>query len=127
MQGRKNPAVPFYDDASVISCQAAAAITGKRFVAGSGNTTDGRPRVATAGAGARVFGVAGGDTIANDGVTVYRGSTQAVPVTAGAALTAWQDVESDAAGRAVPLTTGVRAGTVTEDCANGGDAKIFLA
>jgi hypothetical protein len=122
---RTNAAVPFYSEGKEFTCHCGAAVTGKRFVAVSGNQIDERPVVSHAGAGAVVLGVSGYDAALGAGVTVYR-KGNVMPVTAGAALTAGQQVQSDANGQAIPLASGVAAGIALADAANGTEAKIAL-
>jgi hypothetical protein len=122
---RTNAAVPFYSEGYIFTCHAAAAVTGKRFVAVTANQVDERPAVSPAGAGVAVLGVAAYDAPLGGGVTVYR-KPSVMPVTAGAALTAGQQVQSDAAGRAIPLAAGIAVGFALADAANGADAKIAL-
>jgi hypothetical protein len=120
-----NPAVPFYSEGKEFTCHAQTAVTGKRFVAVTGNAVGERPQVGHAAAGGRVLGVAGFDAAPGEGVTVYR-SPNVMPVRAGAALTAGQRVQSDATGQAIVLAAGVEAGIVLADAASGADAKIAL-
>ena len=49
-----------------------------------------------------------------------------VPVTAGATLTAGQEVQTDATGQAIPFAAGVKAGYVLNGAASGADAEIAL-
>lgn len=124
-----NEAVPYWDQADTITCHAAAAITGKRFVGISAARTGGNPTVthaAAAGAQPSRVGVAAYDAPAGSKVTVYTG-TQVVPVTAGAALTAGQSLTSSATGAAVDAAAGPVLGTAYDDAANGTDTPVKLA
>lgn len=120
-----NPAVPFYSEGAEFTCHAGAAITGKRFVKITGAAVGERPVVVPCTAAAKVFGVAGFDAAAGEGVTVYR-LPNVMPVNAGAAITAGQEVESNATGQAIPLAAGKSAGVACADAANAADAKIAL-
>ena len=125
-----NPAVPFWDEANTITCHASAAVTGKRFVAVSGPRVDGKPRVAHAvgSATSRSLGVAAYDAPSGAKVSVYTGPGIVMPVTAAGAITAGQDVYSDAQGRATATQpTGARAaGVALDDAADGTDAVIRI-
>lgn len=121
-----NPAVPFYSEGKEFTCHVGAGgVIGKRFVMVSGNAVSERPVVITPTAGAACLGVAGFDGAAGDGVTVYR-KPNVMPVKAGAALTAGQEVQTDASGQAIVLAAGKSLGIVLADAASGADAKIAL-
>jgi hypothetical protein len=65
------------------------------------------PQVAQCVAGDRAFGVAGFDGAnAGDVIPVINGPGIVVPMNAGAAITAGQEVQSDANGDAIPLAAG---------------------
>lgn len=120
-----NDAVPYWDPADTITGYASAALTGKRFVRVTGARTDGLPTLAVPAAGDRCVGVASRD-VALGGKVMF--ATEGVwPVTAGAVLTAGQEVQTDADGRAIPLAAGKALGVVLDDVANGADAPIKLA
>lgn len=121
---RNNSAIPFYSEGYIFTCHAAQDLAGKRFVTLAGNQLDDRPTVGYA-AGGRPLGVSAYDVVLGGGVTVYR-APSVMPVTAGAALTAGQEVGSDAEGRAVPAGAGTGIGLALADCAEGDDAKIAL-
>lgn len=131
-----NEAIAFYDSGEDITGFCTAAVTGKRFVKISGartggphgvsdDITGGNVKVAPAGAGDKVFGVATYDQLINKLVPVAR-AMKVMPVTAGGALSAGQEVQSDATGKAVVLSTGKAAGYVLDDCASGNDAQVVL-
>lgn len=120
-----NETIPYWQPGDTPTCHAKAAVTGKRFVAISGPRVGGNPQVSPAGAGVKVFGVAGRDAAA--GTKVIAHTEGIVPVTAGAALTAGQEVQSDATGQAIVLAAGKPAGSVVDDVALGADAPIQLA
>lgn len=122
-----NEAIPYFEDGDRLTGHCTATVRGKRFVVVSGNLqTDNNIAVAEAGAGAAAFGVAGYDGATGAKIPVITGN-QVVPVLAGAALTAGQQVQSDAAGRAIPLATGVSLGKVlTAQSTVDADAMIKL-
>lgn len=130
-----NEAIAFYDSGEDITGFCTAAVTGKRFVKVSGARTGGGPvsddigggnvKVAPAGAGDKVFGVATYDAAINSLVPVAR-ANKVMPVLAGAALTAGQEVQSDALGKAIPLAAGKAAGLVIDDAASGAEAQVSL-
>ena len=126
-----NPAVPFWDEGNTFTGHASTAVTGKRFVSISGARVDGNPRVAHAvgSATVRAIGVAAYDAASGAKVTVYSGPGIVMPVTAAGAITAGQDVYSDAQGRATATQpAGARpAGVALDDAADGTDAVIKLA
>lgn len=132
-----NPCVPLYKPGGEITGHATAAITGGRFVdisaaPASGpalNTaTDGANlKVATCGAGARSFGVAGYDAAASgDKIPVHAQPGSIVPVTAGGTVTAGQEVESDATGRAITLATGKACGKAVTSATVGNPVYVRL-
>jgi Uncharacterized conserved protein (DUF2190) len=114
-----NPVIPLYEPGERFSARVTAAVTHGTFVAPSGNFEGGPlldvsaptspltggnlPKVATCGAGAKAIGVAGFDAVADgDVIPVINGPGIVVPMTAGAAITAGQQVESNAAGNPIP-------------------------
>lgn len=122
--------IPFKEDANRVTCTASAAVTGKRFVAISGDrNADGTYTVAPAGAGAKVFGVAAWSAPAGARVTVVVvESGHIVPVKAAAALAANDSVTPDATGQAAVAGAGARAaGIVLTGAAAGADAQVLLA
>jgi hypothetical protein len=135
-----NDSIPYYTPAFDLPCQVTAAVTGKRFVAISAArvsgpllaaTADGgNYRVAQCGAGGRAVGVSKYDQGTVGGkLGIHR--IGVVPVTAGAAITAGQDIMSDATGQAVPWTSAAseankRLGTAMNDAANGADCEVSL-
>ena len=125
-----NDLIPFKEHANRVTCTATAAVTGKTFVAISGDlNADGTYSVAPAGAGAKVFGVAAWDAPAGRKVTVIPlEAGDIVPVTAAAALAANDSVTPDATGKAaVAAAAAGAAGIVLTGAAAGADAQVLLA
>lgn len=129
-----NEAIHFYEPGKSITCKAGAAVTGKRAVAITGNRTSGPGLSATAeggvytvgavSAGGRIFGVAAHDAAINELVTVLRGGI--VPIRAGAAISAFAEVEVDANGQVITKSSGVAIGFVATGASNGADAEVVL-
>jgi hypothetical protein len=132
-----NELIPFYDEGNTITCKTVSGVTGKRFVSIAGVPVNdvpitgvtgagvGLPHVELTGAGlGSVFGVAAYDAPANSAVGVVHATSIVVPVTAGANITANTFVQSDATGRAVPFTTGVKLGLALDTVASGADCPI---
>lgn len=120
--------VPFRETGTRSTGTATAPVTGGRFLVITGDQLpDGTLAVAhPSAAGARPVGVAAYDAPAGGKVGIIRGKGTVLPVTAGAALTAGQDVQVDAVGRVVPVTGGVPV-AYTEDAATpGGTARVCL-
>src|SRR5215831_4376149 len=93
-----NDCIPFYRPGEDVTVQASAAITGKRFIAPSGDRLSGPGLSATA-----------------EGSN-YR----------GAHCGAGQAVQSDGTGQAIVLASGVKLGVVMTGCSSGADAEIAL-
>jgi hypothetical protein len=120
-----NTCVPFWVFGEDVTGSCSAAVTGKRFVAISGARVGEQLRIAHAGAGTRALGVSAHDAPVDGLVNVLR-QGQIVPVTAGAAITAGQDIEVGAAGKAIPHAAGTVVGYAADDAANNTDAAIVL-
>lgn len=114
-----NECIPLYRPGADITCLAGGAITGKTFVKVSAALVAGNPSqnvdstlltVVTCTAGAKAFGVASYDVASGSRVPVIAGPGQVVPVTSGAAVTAGTEVEVNASGQAITLSTGKAAG-----------------
>lgn len=143
-----NECTPFKEPAVSFTARCSAAVTGKRFVKVSGNRTGGGGQGAagstTVGVGLssdaeNVYKVA--QCVAKDtsvGVSGYDGANGAeikvfgrgkgliLPITAGAAIAAGAEVESDAEGRAITLAAGKALGyCMTAVAALGEDAEIL--
>jgi hypothetical protein len=139
--GLNNLANPFYDEGDEVTGYCTAAVTGMTFVKISGPRQPGGPNlvnsaitdsvvggtisVAPAGAGDKVLGVAMYDQSLGNLVPIFR-SPKVMPVTAGAAITAGQEVQSDGNGNAIPVAAGRPAGLAFDSCASGGIAQISL-
>jgi hypothetical protein len=139
--GVNNLANPFYDEGDEVTGYCTAAVTGMTFVKVSGPRQPGGPNlvsggitdsvvggtisVAPAALGDKVLGVAMYDQTLGNLVPIFR-SPKVMPVTAGAAITAGQEVQSDANGNAIPVAAGRPAGLAFDSCASGGIAQISL-
>jgi predicted RecA/RadA family phage recombinase len=137
-----NDLIPYKRPGQDVTCLAAAAVTGKKCVqiqaakaehaeglattAGGGQYKVAHPNGGGGclGAGKRIFGVAKYD--ASTGKQVGVVSEGIVPITAGAGITAGQEVEVTATGTVIPLNTGIAIGLACDDAANGADAEIAL-
>lgn len=131
-----NECIPFYRPGQDLTGKASVALTGKRLCAVSGNRTGG-PGLSTdlqnvyvvglPAAGGRVLGVVGYDVPANGLVPIkWEG---VLPIKAGAAINAWQEVMTDAAGQVVPFIVAggnQPCGVCLTGAANGADAEIRL-
>lgn len=96
-----NDAITFYEPGSDLTVEAAAAITGSRFVKLAGNrSADGNLRV-NHGATGKVLGVARADIANGKKGSVISAPGVIVGVLASGALAAGDSVTSDATGRAI--------------------------
>ncbi|MFG1785686.1 capsid cement protein [Rhodococcus oryzae] len=118
--------IDVYNPGRDITAVATAAVTAKRFLRITGNRSDGNIAVAHATAGGRIAGVAAADADADALVPIARGHSRVVKVTAGAAITAFAEVEVGADGKAIPATTGNAVGYAVTAAASGADAQISL-
>jgi hypothetical protein len=117
--------VRVYEPGRDITAVASAAVTGKRFVAISGNrTAAGSLSVAHAAAAGRVLGVAAHDAAIGQLVRVCRGGV--VKVTAEGAIAAHAAVQVGANGQALTLAAGIAVGYCLTAAAAGADAEIAL-
>ena len=135
-----NEAIAYSDPGTDLSCQATAAVTGKRFVQVSGakqigsqaladDTLGGNILVAHASgaAGVKPLGVSSYDCPSGSKLPVARGF-KVMPVEAGAAIAAGAQVQSDGTGRAVAVSTGVPCGIcLNAPTAAGQTAIVALA
>jgi hypothetical protein len=116
-----NQCIPFFEPGAEITAQASAALLGCHAVVIDPAKTnfqaqaniqatsdDSNVWVKKPTAGARIFGVTGWDVAANKFVTIFRGPGMCVPIkaAAAAALAPGVEVEVDANGEVVALSTG---------------------
>lgn len=135
-----NECVPYYEPGSHITGLATADVVGMTFAAideaedawapeglkGGINTptaaaTPNVVPVVTCGAGGVAIGVFQRDADAGALVTVMRQANMVLPVRAGAAVAAGDEVQSDATGRAIPLAAGKRIGVAWGEAAAADD------
>lgn len=126
-----NEAISFYEPGQNLTAVTSAAVTGKRFLAITGNrstasATKGNVTVAHATAAGRVCGVSQSDAANGALVGVLRGNSRVVPVTASGAITAFQEVEVATGGKATAKASGVAVGYAITAAADGDDAQISL-
>lgn len=119
-----NPSI--YEPGQAITGRASAAVTAKRFLAISGNRTDGNVAVAPAAAAGRICGVAAHDAAAGELVRVLRGAGRVIRVTASGAIAAFAEVQVAAGGMAATKAAGVAVGYVLTAAADGADAEVSL-
>ncbi|WP_422748008.1 DUF2190 family protein [Mycobacterium sp. WMMD1722] len=120
-----NPSV--YAPGADITAEATGAITARRFLAISGDrASGGNISVAHATAAGRVCGVAATDAASGELVTVVRGNSRVVKVTAGGSIAAFAEVEVGTAGRAVTQSSGIAVGYALTAASNNTDAEISL-
>lgn len=119
----ENVCQPLFTEGRNITCEATAAVTGKRVVAISANGTE-LPKVAHAAAAGRKFGVAGYSAAAGEPVPVIRKGV--VPITTSGVIAAGAEVEVGANGTVVTKAAGIAIGECLFDAANGADAQIAL-
>jgi Uncharacterized conserved protein (DUF2190) len=120
-----NPSFKVYSDDRAVSAKAVGSITGSTFVKIVAGGTFQQPNVSTCGAGEQAFAVAGWDAVDGEIFTVHQIGT--FTVKAGTALAAPLQVQSDAAGKAVALSTGKRLGQIEHDAANNADVAVRLS
>jgi hypothetical protein len=130
MFGNPDQSFKVFSAPDAITCKAVGPITGKRFVKLVAGGTFQQPKVSLCGAGEQAYGVAAYTVADGEVLTVQQISTWTV--TAGVALVAPVQIESDATGKAVPLGTlaggtGRRLGQVHQDAAINSDAAVRLA
>lgn len=144
-----NECIPYKSLADTITAKCSAAVVGKRFVVVSGDRTGGGGggaegstttgvglstdpdnvyKIKQAGAKVAALGVAAYDAAENALVKVFaRGVGNILPITAGGAFAAGEEVESDAEGRAVKLAEGKALGmAMTKSPGAGKDAEILF-
>lgn len=118
--------IDVYSPGADLTAHASTDILAKSFVRISGNRIDGNLSVAPAAAAGRIAGVARHDALAGDLVLLARGNSRVVKVTAGAAITAFAEVEVGADGKAITLASGKAVGYAVTGAASGADAQISL-
>jgi hypothetical protein len=106
-----------------VTCHAAAALTGGRFVRITAAPNGGNPTVNVPAAGGRTFGIAAQDVASGGKVTVIRPGGL-VQVEAGATLAPQDLVESNASGQAIVRAAGIPQGEVVEGATSGNLALI---
>lgn len=124
-----------YHETGNVSFHAAGAVVGKTFVKVSANRTGGPALstdlesmwvMSTCPAGLRPTGVAKYDVADTKPGGVHGQPGMIVPVTAGSAITAGQEVEVGTNGQAIPLATGKAAGQAMSGAAGAADCPIKL-
>lgn len=104
----------YYRHAGTLTGKATAAVTAGQVVKVSATRSDGgNIPIAACGAGEPAFGVAAIDTAAGATLPVVREGV--VGLTASAAITAGQRVETAATGKVAPHSTGVPIGVAVAD------------
>lgn len=147
-----NECIPYKTLADTFTARCSAAVVGKTFVVISGDRTGGGGggaegattvgvglsadaenvyKIATAGAGVKAVGVAGWDAAINTETKVYAvGHGNILPVTAGGAFAAGEQVMSDAAGKAIAYVEGAGKTplgiAMTKSPGAGKDAEILV-
>jgi hypothetical protein len=138
----KNVCTPLYAEPDEpITGHTTAAVVGKTFAnisaniqSGPGITTlalpaafdGGNISVATCAAKAKPIGVFAYDRAEGEPVTLLCSPGLVVPVTAGEAITAGEEVESDAGGKAIKLAAGKPAGRAFTTAEAGKDCFVRL-
>lgn len=136
-----NTCIPLFKPGQDITGHCSAAVVGKTFLdiaatiqSGPAITTVNLPTtydggnivVKTCAAKKHPIGVAAYDRAEGEKVPILRGSGLVVPVTAGGAITAGEEVESNATGLAIKLAAGVAAGKAINTAAEGEDVFVSL-
>lgn len=136
-----NQCIPLFKGGNVpVTVRVTANVTGKTFGAISANIQSGPDitstalpttwdggnlQAATCTAAAKADGVFAYDQTSGEIVPLH-GSDAVVPVTAGAAITAGQEVEVGTGGKAIPLASGKAVGKATTTAANNADCYVRL-
>lgn len=119
-----NECIPLYADGDVVTAEVTADVKGKTFVDLTGAMAGGLPKVATATAAGRTWGVAVTDAKSGGRVAVIRITGAILPVTTGAPITALTEVQVGMGGKIVPATTGVKVGRAMDSA--GADRDVFI-
>lgn len=150
-----NECIPLKSPALTITGQATGTSRGKRFCKISaprvgGGIAGGTSQVTTSGpgygantlstdtvdayqiiecsvSGEQALGVLGWDLATGQVGTVYKhGIGHILPVVCGANITAGQEVQTDAQGRAIPLASGKSLGIALDSASSGADCEILV-
>lgn len=121
-----NECIPLYTPGATVTAEVAAAdVKGKTFVDLSGGMAGGLPKVKTATAASLKWGVAVRDGKVGGRVPVIRAKGVILPVTAGAAFAAGDELEVGAGGKAVKFNAGTKVGRAL-DAATAADKDVFI-
>ncbi len=138
---QKNTCIPMFKPGQDITGHTTAPVVGKTFANISGNIQSGPTitsvnlpssydggnfQVATCAVKLRAIGVFAYDRAEGEPVPIIRGSGTILPVTAGGAITAGEEVEVGAEGKAVKLAAGVAVGKAYTTAASGEDCFVSL-
>lgn len=118
--------IDVYAPGADITANATADVLAKRFVRVTGNRVGGNIAVAHAAAAGRIFAVAKHDAKSTELVSLARGASRIVKVTAGSVIAAFAEVEVGADGKAIALASGKAVGYAVTGAASGSDAQISL-
>jgi hypothetical protein len=136
-----NTVLALFEPADDITAAVTAAVTSGKFVKVAAAGLQGGPlldissptspltkgnliQVTQCVAGDKAFGVTKWDTAAADDVVGLFTGNQIVPMIAGAAITAGQEIQSDAAGLPIPLAAGKANGLAVSNAA--GAATVYI-
>jgi hypothetical protein len=119
--------VGIYNPDENLTGEATATVTAKTFLQISGNrVSGGNIAVAPATAAGRTCGVARNDAASGELVTIARGNSRVVKVTANGTIAAFAEVQVGASGQAVTKSSGVAVGYALTGATSGADAEISL-
>lgn len=118
--------IPLFRPGNDVTGTTTTVVVAKTFVGLTGALSGGNPKIGTATAGARPFGVAVRNSDIGQNVAVIRGTGTILPVISGAAITHGVDLEVDAQGRVIPLASGTAVGRALDTAATGADVFIEL-
>ena len=121
-----NENLGIYEPGANITGRASADVTGKRFLAITGNRSSGNIAVAHATAAGRVCGVSKYDAPSGEIVGVVRGNSRVTFVKAAGNIAAFAEVEVGTAGQAITKTSGIAVGYAVTAATSGNDAEISL-